>query len=138
MGVVTNQTEFPSAIPPAKLFKVFLLDAHKTIPKIVPQAIKSIEIIEGDGGSGSIKKTTFAEGKDIKYIKHKVDFVDKDNFIYNYTAIEADPWLEGLEKVSYETQIVPSPDGGSISKCTTKYYPKGDSKIDVDKSRRAN
>ncbi|OAY27697.1 major allergen Pru ar 1 [Manihot esculenta] len=133
MGIVTNQTEIPSAIPAPKLFNVFLLDAHNTFPKILPQAIKSIEIIEGNGGPGSLKKTTFAEGSEVKYIKHKLDLVDKDNFIYNYTAVEGDPWLEGLEKVSYETQIVPSPDGGSISKCTTKYYPKGDSKLDVDK-----
>ncbi|KAJ9181860.1 hypothetical protein P3X46_005907 [Hevea brasiliensis] len=97
---MTKEMEIASAIPPAKLFKVFLLDAHNTIPTILPQTFKSIEIIEGDGGSGSIKKTTFAEG---------------------------------LEKVFYKTQIVPSPDGGSISKCTTKYYPKGDSNINIDK-----
>lgn len=64
MGIVTNQTEIPSAIPAPKLFNVFLLDAHNTFPKILPQAIKSIEIIEGNGGPGSLKKTTFAEGGD--------------------------------------------------------------------------
>ncbi|OAY56072.1 major allergen Pru ar 1 [Manihot esculenta] len=133
MGIVTNDTEIASAIPAAKLFKIFLLDSPNTFPKILPQVFRSIEILEGDGGPGTITKTTFAEGTQLKYIKHKVDVVDKDNFIYNYTAVEGDPWLEGLDKISYETKIVASPDGGSISKCTTKYFPKGDSQLNEDK-----
>ncbi|EOY19740.1 Pathogenesis-related protein 10.5, putative [Theobroma cacao] len=47
--------------PPAKMFKAFVLDADNLIPKVVPQAIKSSELLEGDGGPGSIKKITFGE-----------------------------------------------------------------------------
>ena len=62
MGVVTYEHEITSSIPPAKMFKAFILDSDNLIPKILPQAIKCIEIIEGDGGPGSIKKITFGEG----------------------------------------------------------------------------
>ena len=44
------------------MFKAFVLDVDKLIPKILPQTIKCVEIIEGDGGAGSIKKVTFGEG----------------------------------------------------------------------------
>ncbi|KAK6228613.1 hypothetical protein SCA6_000953 [Theobroma cacao] len=44
------------------MFKAFVLDADNLIPKVVPQAIKSSELLEGDGGPGSIKKITFGEG----------------------------------------------------------------------------
>ncbi|PRQ19011.1 putative START-like domain, Bet v I type allergen [Rosa chinensis] len=43
MSVFTYETEFSSVIPPARLFKAFVLDADNLIPKIAPQAVKSAE-----------------------------------------------------------------------------------------------
>ncbi|GMN63414.1 hypothetical protein TIFTF001_032500 [Ficus carica] len=63
MGVFTTTEEYICPIPPARLFKAFVLDSHNLIPKIMPQAIKSIEIIQGDGrAAGSIKQINVAEG----------------------------------------------------------------------------
>ena len=62
MGVISYEHEIISSIPPAKIFKAFILDSDNLIPKVLPQAIKCVEIIEGDGGPGSIKKITFGEG----------------------------------------------------------------------------
>ena len=62
MGVFTYESEFLAAIPPAKLFKACILDSDSLIPKIVPQAFKSVEYLEGNGEPGSIKKITFGEG----------------------------------------------------------------------------
>ncbi|XP_065859559.1 major allergen Pru ar 1-like [Euphorbia lathyris] len=130
MGSRVN--EVSSAIPPQKLFKIFLLDSHITIPKILPQTIKSIDIIEGDGGPGSIVQTNFVEGSDYKYVKNKVEVVDTEKLIYHYSTIGGDPWMEGLDKISYEVQIEAHGDGGSICKSTIKYFPIGDAKIDMD------
>lgn len=62
MGVTTIDMDVPCSIPAAKLFKAFILDADTLIPKVVPQAIKSVEILEGDGGVGTVKLVTFGEG----------------------------------------------------------------------------
>ena len=43
--------------------------------------------------------------------------------------IEGDVLSDILEKISYETKIVASPDGGSILKSTSKYHTKGDHEI---------
>ncbi|MDV3095843.1 hypothetical protein NG722_29490, partial [Klebsiella pneumoniae] len=59
MGVYTFENEYTSEIPPSRLFKAFVLDADNLIPKIAPQAIKQAEILEGNGGPGTIKKITF-------------------------------------------------------------------------------
>ncbi|MBA0879442.1 hypothetical protein Goshw_025411, partial [Gossypium schwendimanii] len=75
------------------------------IPKIVPQAFKSVEYIEGNGEPGSIKKVTFGEESQFNYMKQKVEALDKENFVYIYSVIE---------------------DGGSICKTTCKYYTVGD------------
>ncbi|MBA0710651.1 hypothetical protein Golax_009923, partial [Gossypium laxum] len=79
------------------------------VPKIVPQAFKSVEYIEGNGEPGSIKKVTFGEESQFNYMKQKVEALDKENFVYIYSVIEED-----------------SPDGGSICKTTCKYYTVGD------------
>jgi hypothetical protein len=63
MGVFTYESENTSVIPPARLFKAFVLDADNLIPKVAPQSIKSTETLEGDGGPGTIKKITFGEGQ---------------------------------------------------------------------------
>ncbi|KAL5541895.1 hypothetical protein UlMin_009605 [Ulmus minor] len=129
MGVFTYESEFTSTIPPARLFKAFVLDADNLIPKIAPQAIKSAEIIEGNGGPGTIKKITFGEGSQFNYVKHQVEGIDNDNFTYNYSLIEGDALSEKIEKISYETKLVASADGGSIIKNSSKYHTVGDVEI---------
>lgn len=62
MGVTTIHQEFTTPVPPSRMFKALILDSHNLIPKLMPQAIKSIEYIHGDGGPGSIKQTNLAEG----------------------------------------------------------------------------
>uniref|UniRef100_A0A5B6YZ61 Putative major allergen Pru ar 1 n=1 Tax=Davidia involucrata TaxID=16924 RepID=A0A5B6YZ61_DAVIN len=122
MGVTTCDTELTSSIPPAKMFKAFVLDA-------LPHAIKSTEILEGDGGPGTIKLITFGEGSQFKSVKHRVDGIDKENFTYSYSIIEGDALMGMLESINYEIKIVASPDGGSICKTSSKYHTKGDAKI---------
>ena len=63
MGVITYDHEVTSSVPPAKLFKAFILDFDNLIPKILPQAIKSVETLQGDGGAGTVKLTHFGEGQ---------------------------------------------------------------------------
>ena len=68
-------------------------------------------------------------GSQFKYVKQKVEGIDKDNFSYSYSVIEGDALMNTLEKISYETKFVAAPDGGSICKSTSKYYTIGDIEI---------
>ncbi|RVW99131.1 Major allergen Pru av 1 [Vitis vinifera] len=61
MGVFTYESEVTSSVPPAKMFKATVLDSDNLIPKIRPQDIKSVEILQGQGGPGTIKKIHFGE-----------------------------------------------------------------------------
>ncbi|KAL4579310.1 hypothetical protein LXL04_015451 [Taraxacum kok-saghyz] len=63
MGITTYDMEIETTVPAAKLYQAFILDGDTLVPKVVPQAMKSIEILEGDGGAGTIKLITFGEGK---------------------------------------------------------------------------
>ncbi|XP_022741543.1 major allergen Pru av 1-like [Durio zibethinus] len=122
MGVFTYESEIVTTIPPAKMFKACILDGDKLIPKIVPQAFKSVEYIEGNGEPGSIKKVTFEEGSQFNYVKQKVEALDKENFVCRYSVIEGDALMNKLEKITYETKLKLSAAGGSVCKTTSKYY----------------
>ncbi|KAL0292256.1 UNVERIFIED_CONTAM: Major allergen Pru ar 1 [Sesamum calycinum] len=90
MGAITYDIEIPSSIPAAKMFKAVVLDADTLIPKIMPRAIKSIEILEGDGGVGTVKIIHFGEGSQYKSAKHRVDAIDTENLTHSYTIVEGD------------------------------------------------
>ncbi|KAK4388249.1 Major strawberry allergen Fra a 1-B [Sesamum angolense] len=98
----------------------------------MPQAIKSIEIIQGDGSAGSIKQINFAEGSPFKCVKYRVDELNEKTFTYGYTLIEGDSLAANLEKITYEVKFEQSADGGSISKVTSKYYTVGDFTLKED------
>nr|CAN75490.1 hypothetical protein VITISV_017149 [Vitis vinifera] len=132
MGVFTYENEVTSSIPPAKMFKAAILDSDNLIPKARPQAIKSVEIIQGEGGPGTIKKIHFGEGSQFKSVTHRVDGIDKENFTYSYSIIEGDALMGILESISYEVKLVASPDGGSICKNISKYHTKDDAVIDEE------
>ncbi|XVF28256.1 hypothetical protein REPUB_Repub15cG0014000 [Reevesia pubescens] len=138
MGVVTHELEVASPLPPAKAFKAFVLDFDNLFPKVLPQVIKSIELIQGDGGVGSIKKVTFAEGSEVKYVKQKFEAIDKDNFSYSYSVIEGDVLANKLEKITYDTKFEKAPGGGTILKRTSKYYTIGDIVIKEEEIKDAN
>ncbi|KAJ6870483.1 major allergen Pru ar 1-like [Populus alba x Populus x berolinensis] len=132
MGVITLENEFPVAVAPAKLFKAYCLDIDTLMPKILPEHIKSSEIIEGNGGPGTIRKITFTEGKELNYAKQKIEAIDEENLTYSFSLIEADVWKDAVEKVTYEHKFIPTPEGGSICKRTSTYYIKGDAEVNKD------
>ncbi|KAJ1395313.1 START-like domain superfamily [Sesbania bispinosa] len=124
MGL-TFQDETTSTVAPAKLYKALVKDADDILPKVV-EAIQSVETVEGDGGPGTIKKLTFVEGGETKYVLHKIEAIDEANFGYNYSIVGGVGLPETVEKVSFEAQLVAGPNGGSIGKLTVKYQTKGD------------
>ena len=62
MGVFISESEHVSTVSPARLYKAIVLDASNVFPKALPNFIKSAETIEGNGGPGTIKNLTLAEG----------------------------------------------------------------------------
>ncbi|KAH7842225.1 hypothetical protein Vadar_002864 [Vaccinium darrowii] len=129
MGAITYDMEVSSKIPPSRMFKAFVLDADTLIPKILPQAIKSVETLEGDGGAGTVKLITLGEGYAYKSVKQRVDAIDKENFTYSYSVIEGDALIGVFESISYHIKIVASPDGGSICKNRSIYRTKADAQV---------
>ncbi|KAK6146011.1 hypothetical protein DH2020_019880 [Rehmannia glutinosa] len=122
MAITTFTDEYTSPILPSRIYKASIVNSHNLIPKLMPQAIKSVKIINGDGGAGSVKQINFAQGSPIKCVKYRVDKLNEKTFTYGYTLIEGDSLVDKLEKITYEVKFEESADGGSISKVTSKYF----------------
>ncbi|KAK4405508.1 UNVERIFIED_CONTAM: Major allergen Pru av 1 [Sesamum calycinum] len=133
MGVTTYEHEDVSSIPPHRLFKSLVLDSDNLIPKVLPQAIKSCETLEGNGGPGTVKLLTFGEGSQYKHAKHRIDEIDEENYVFKYTVLEGDAFGDKLESISNVVKIEAGPDGGSICKTISTYHTKGDHHIAEDK-----
>ncbi|XP_009590430.1 major allergen Pru ar 1-like [Nicotiana tomentosiformis] len=124
MGIVTITDEFTSPISAPRMFKASIVDGDNLLPKIAPQVFKNIETIQGDGGPGTIKQMNFAEGSEIKFVKHRVDAIDKEKMTYAYTLIEGDTLMDKIDSISYEINLESMPDGGCKGKNTSKYNTK--------------
>ncbi|KAA8543062.1 hypothetical protein F0562_021443 [Nyssa sinensis] len=123
MGVKSITQEFTCSVAPARMFKALVLDSHNLIPKLVPQSIKSVEFIEGDGCVGSIKQTNFHEGSHFKFLKHKIDALDTANHYCKYTLIEGDVLGKHVESIVYEVKFEAS-GSGCVCKSTSHYHAK--------------
>ncbi|MBA0585391.1 major allergen Pru ar 1 [Gossypium raimondii] len=132
MGVFTKEAEVSTPLPPAKAFKAFAVDIENLMPKVAPQTVKSVEVLEGNGGPGTIRKITFAEGHGLSHAKHKVDVLDKDNLVYAYTVMESDFFNNKIEKISYDIKFVAAADGGSTVKVAATFYTAGDTEVTPD------
>lgn len=126
MGVLTFTEEHTSAVCPKRIFKASILDSNILIPKLLPQVVRSMEFLQGNGGVGSIKLVNFAQGSNLKYLKYQIDELNEETYSYSYTVIEGDTLMDKLEKITHEIKLEAAPDGGTFSKVTSTYYTKGD------------
>ncbi|KAM7488348.1 hypothetical protein LguiB_025832 [Lonicera macranthoides] len=134
MCVTTFTDEYTfSDIPKSRLFKALALDSHNLIPKIIPEAIKSIQLSRGNGGAGTIKQINLAQGD--THVKYYVDALNEDECVYTYSLIEGDQLTDKLEKITYEVQFKTLENGGAVSKVTSKYYTVGDFAVDEEEVR---
>ncbi|XP_020226484.1 stress-induced protein SAM22 [Cajanus cajan] len=131
MGVFTFEDETTSPVAPAKLYKAFVTDADNLIPKVV-SAIQGVEIVEGNGGPGTIKKLTVVEDGETKHVLHKIESSDEANFAYSYSVVGGVALPETAEKITFSSKFVAGPNGGSIAKLTVTHHTKGDAKPDEE------
>ncbi|KAJ6769408.1 hypothetical protein OIU74_022960 [Salix koriyanagi] len=135
MDVTGYTQEFTCPIAPARMFKALILDSNNLIPNLLPQFVKSVDLIHGDGGAGSIEQVNFTEGTDIKYVKHRIDELDRVNLVCKYTMIEGDPLGDKLESIAYEVRFEVGSDAGCNCKMTSSYIKLGDFTIKEEEIR---
>ncbi|XP_077214239.1 major allergen Pru ar 1-like [Tasmannia lanceolata] len=121
MGIFGFSFELKSPVAASKMFKASVLETHILLPKVMSQIVSSGEIIEGDGGVGSVKYFKYTEVVPYNYVKERVDILDKENFEYKYTVIEGEDVGTKLISIVYHIKFEAAEDGGCIIKTSGEY-----------------
>ncbi|XP_073051648.1 major pollen allergen Bet v 1-D/H-like [Primulina eburnea] len=124
MDVISATHELKSRVPAKRMFEAIVIDGRNLLPKIAPRAIKSIDILQGDGGAGSIRQINFPNGAPFPYVREKVDVVDTENLLFKARAFESRMFGDKIEAIHTTQKYEDSGDGGCIIKLTVEIHPK--------------
>ncbi|XP_051126228.1 major strawberry allergen Fra a 1-3-like [Andrographis paniculata] len=131
--------EINMAVPAHRVWKGIVLDSENIIREIMPEAIKSIQVLEGDGrGVGTIQIVHFGEVSPMKTSKQRIDVIDEENYIFQYTVLEIEDFDGLVDSVKKVIKIEPGshPEGRStVYKYTNTYYTKGEQHHSAIKDR---
>ncbi|GLJ28931.1 hypothetical protein SUGI_0570650 [Cryptomeria japonica] len=84
-----SSIEIESPVEAKRLWNANVKDANNLLPKLVPEIISGITLVQGDGGVGTIRQVNFtAANRDFTYVKEKVDLVDEANMVYSFSQVE--------------------------------------------------
>ncbi|KAK4758630.1 hypothetical protein SAY87_019931 [Trapa incisa] len=133
MSAFSFAHEVESPISPRRIFKALILDSHTLLPKIMPGS-NSVVFLQGHGAPSSLTFCLFSFhhpplsiGCLIRYAKHRIDELDRENCRCKYTLIDGDIIDDRkLKMVEYEVEFVDDSRGGCICKMSSKYFSDGD------------
>ncbi|XP_022138058.1 major allergen Pru ar 1-like [Momordica charantia] len=134
-GAISYSEEFISPVAAARLFRAMIVEADHLIPQLLPQAVKSIELLQGHGGPGTIKKITLAQGSETKIVIHRVDEVDEEKLKYGYSVIEGVGLGDKVESICYEVKFEGSTNGGTKGTTIARYLPKPGAEVTEEEIR---
>ncbi|KAG9459531.1 hypothetical protein H6P81_004039 [Aristolochia fimbriata] len=100
-----------SLLPHNRLWKAFG-DSANLIPKLLPELIPSIEVLEGDGGAGTVQKFNFKHDlKHLTHVKNRIEAVDDDNRVVKFRVLEGKDIGTVLKSCVYELKMDETSEG---------------------------
>ncbi|XP_073135388.1 major pollen allergen Bet v 1-D/H-like [Henckelia pumila] len=125
MAVVEYPVEIKVQITPKRMFKAIVTDGHHLLPKIIPHIFKSIDVLEGEGGTtGCVRQINFPDGAPFSHMKDKLEYVDAENLVVKIVLFEGPGLGDKVESVHSEHRFVESGDGGCIIKLKNQHHLK--------------
>ncbi|RWR88260.1 major pollen allergen Bet v 1-F/I [Cinnamomum micranthum f. kanehirae] len=124
--------EMLSPVAPSRLWKAVVKDSHNLMPKLMPDIISSIVVLEGNGGVGTIGQSNFTSGiyassakyaaiKDFSYWKDRVEAIDDEKRVFRYSVIEGGLIGKKVKSTLFELKFEDGADGGSVCKFKGEY-----------------
>ncbi|XP_038974110.1 pathogenesis-related protein 1-like [Phoenix dactylifera] len=119
-GCVTLKQEVAVGIE--RLWKATACDDHNLLPKVLPDFFVSAEIVEGNGGAGTIRKFNFRPAvKVASFIKDHLEVVDHESHLVKYAVIEGGLIGQRLKSQMFEVRYEVSGNGGCVVKTKVEY-----------------
>ncbi|KAK9286366.1 hypothetical protein L1049_014760 [Liquidambar formosana] len=115
---------FSPAVNPPKPDGELAVSLHSSCRQSVPRSPMRNFILFFAASWGFEAQLDVKRQCPLKTLKHRIDALDKENMIYNYTMIEGDTLPDKIESISYETKFEATADGRTICKSVSKHYAK--------------
>ncbi|KAK4256107.1 hypothetical protein QN277_009019 [Acacia crassicarpa] len=97
------------------------------VEKEMPSLFQKVELVEGDGGVGTIQKLTFSPGTPgLSSLKEKFSKVDDENRIKETEIVEGGYLELGFALWRVRLEVIEKGEGSSILKSTLEYELKED------------
>ncbi|KAJ8627932.1 hypothetical protein MRB53_021239 [Persea americana] len=134
VSIVSN--EILSPVAPSRIWKAIAKDSHNLMPKLMPDIISSIVLLEGNGGVGTIRQSNFTSAiKDFSYWKDRVEAIDDEKRVFKYSVIEGGLIGKKVKSTSFELRFEDGADGGSVCKFKGEYEAIEDSLPTEDETK---
>ncbi|KAI7735414.1 hypothetical protein M8C21_033015 [Ambrosia artemisiifolia] len=120
-GTLSEEAEVK--VPASKAWALYgTLEIGKLV---VGKVLEAVDVVEGDGGLGTILKLTFKPGSGFPYYKEKFTKVDNENMVKETEVVEGGFLDIGftLYRIRFEIKDNPNDDTGSscLQKLTIEY-----------------
>ncbi|KAB1213919.1 Major pollen allergen Bet v 1-D/H [Morella rubra] len=122
MSIGTIVCENTSPIPVERLWRASICDMRNLLPKLLPQLVRSMDILEGDGGAGTITQYNLTDAvEEFGYVKDRIELIDHEKHIFKYSVMEGG--LVGVKLKSFAAEITfnSTAEGGCLAKLNIQY-----------------
>ncbi|OWM67380.1 pathogenesis-related protein STH-21-like [Punica granatum] len=124
MAVTCFTQEFSISIAPSRMFSPEPQTPTTSSPRLPLRVLRALDLLREMAVLESIKQTNFASGGHLQWLKHRIDAIDTEKLICNYTRIESDITFDKIEPVVYEVKFEALGDRGCLCKMTSEYHVK--------------
>ncbi|CAI9773274.1 unnamed protein product [Fraxinus pennsylvanica] len=119
-GTASDQREVN--VPASEAWKVYgTLELGKIAQETLPQWFQKIEVVEGDGGAGTIIEIIFSSGAGLSSRKEKFTIVDDERRVKEIDVVEGGYLDMGFKFYRGRLEVIENEENSCITKATIEY-----------------
>uniref|UniRef100_A0A5B6YX15 Bet v I/Major latex protein domain-containing protein n=1 Tax=Davidia involucrata TaxID=16924 RepID=A0A5B6YX15_DAVIN len=120
-GQLSEETEV--RVPAGMVWDVYKgLELGKLVDQLLPDVLGRVEVIQGDGGVGTVVKLTFPEGTPgVSYLKERFTKIDEEKRVKETEIIEGGFLELGFHLYRVRLEIIEKDGESSIIRSTVEY-----------------
>ncbi|KAI5010169.1 hypothetical protein ZWY2020_012306 [Hordeum vulgare] len=128
--------EFETDLPAADVWEVYgSLALGQLVPQLLPHVLSKVELVEGDGGVGTVLLVTFppaGASEEPRSYKEKFNVVDHEKYIKEAEIVEGGFLDLRFRKYLVRFEVVGKEDGRSVIRSTVEY------EVDAEHAKNAS
>uniref|UniRef100_A0A0D9W8U6 Bet v I/Major latex protein domain-containing protein n=1 Tax=Leersia perrieri TaxID=77586 RepID=A0A0D9W8U6_9ORYZ len=117
--------ELETELPAAEVWDIYGgLRVGQLVPQLVPEFFPKVELVEGDGGVGTVQHVIFTPGTpggESMSMRDKIIKIDNENYIREGEVIEGGFLDHGFQKYVVRIEIIQKTDTSSIIRSTIEF-----------------